>query len=193
MEILWIILMLDALICGFLASCLAELKGHSSGAWLACGFFFGILGLIAAAGLPLKQTTASAGLIRKCPHCAELIRAEANVCRYCARDLVRNESEITRLSTVCQAYQEWADDRTDASLTRFATTLQSYLERPDSRTTVGGSPLTIARLHATFPAAVGVPAFELIVNAIEDQQRGVLPEPPHIATAATRQPPRGCR
>ena len=40
-----------ALITACLASSIAEDKGHSATAWGLCGFLFGPLGLIAAAGL----------------------------------------------------------------------------------------------------------------------------------------------
>jgi hypothetical protein len=84
METIWIILILQAFICGILASNLADHKGHSGGAWFATGFFLGIFGLIAAAGLPSKQTQQSAGvLLKKCPDCAEAIRKEALVCKFC--------------------------------------------------------------------------------------------------------------
>tara|TARA_B100000579_G_scaffold256566_1_gene211209 strand:+ start:3795 stop:4289 length:495 start_codon:yes stop_codon:yes gene_type:complete len=45
------LLIVIALITACLASSIAEDKGHSAGAWGLCGFLFGPLGLIAAAGL----------------------------------------------------------------------------------------------------------------------------------------------
>lgn len=45
------LLVVIALITGCLASSIAEDKGHSGAAWGICGFLFGPLGLIAAAGL----------------------------------------------------------------------------------------------------------------------------------------------
>ncbi len=59
METFWIIIALQAIICGFLAMNIAEHKGYSEGAWFGTGFFFGIFGLIAAAGLPNKKSTIS--------------------------------------------------------------------------------------------------------------------------------------
>jgi hypothetical protein len=99
MEIFWVILVLQAFISGILASNLAEHKGHSGGAWFASGFFFGILGLIAAAGLPSKQTQQSASvLLKKCPDCAEVIKLEAKVCRFCRHaftdDDINNQTEL---------------------------------------------------------------------------------------------------
>lgn len=92
MEIFWTILVLQAFICGILSSNLAEHKGHSSGAWFASGFFLGIFGLIAAAGLPRNQDTQSAtGLMKKCPDCAETIRKEASVCKFCARKFSKEQ------------------------------------------------------------------------------------------------------
>lgn len=47
-----------ALICGGLSADLAEKKGYGVGSYFAVGFFFGILGLIAAAGLPPSRLQA---------------------------------------------------------------------------------------------------------------------------------------
>ena len=103
MTVFWIILVLQAIICGFLSMSLAEKKGHSAGAWLACGLFFGILGLIAAAGLPTKQSSLSASvLFKKCPDCAESIRKEASVCKFCGAKF-SNKQVVTGLT---QALQE---------------------------------------------------------------------------------------
>lgn len=52
----WGVLVLtQAFICGALSSNLADKKGYSTGAWFAAGFFLGIFGLIAAAGLPSSR------------------------------------------------------------------------------------------------------------------------------------------
>jgi HEAT repeat protein len=93
METIWIIILaLQAIICGLLAMNVAEHKGHSSGAWFGAGFFFGIFGLIAAAGLPINQSTISVNvLLKKCSDCAESIRKEALVCKYCGKKFSKEE------------------------------------------------------------------------------------------------------
>lgn len=44
----------QALACGGLSANLASKKGYESGVWFAAGFFLGVFGLIAAAGLPVR-------------------------------------------------------------------------------------------------------------------------------------------
>jgi hypothetical protein len=48
--------------------------------------------LVAGAGLVLAASALPATAQRvKCPHCAELIQPEANICKHCKRDVVRIE------------------------------------------------------------------------------------------------------
>jgi len=72
---------------------IASNKGRS-----AAGWFFGsilltpLLGAIIVACLPAIRQTQEQRILatremRKCPHCAELVKAEAKICRYCQRDL----------------------------------------------------------------------------------------------------------
>lgn len=35
-----------------------------------------------------EATALASGAARKCPHCAEIIKAEARICRFCGRDVV---------------------------------------------------------------------------------------------------------
>ena len=84
-----LIAILDGVICAGLASYVAEKKGYSSGAWLAYGFLFGILGLIAAAGLTSQELDTC--IQKACPDCAEMIKAQASVCRYCHHNFSNEE------------------------------------------------------------------------------------------------------
>lgn len=48
----WIAVTVQAVVCGALSAHIADSKGHNSVSWFFVGLLFGILGLIAAAGLP---------------------------------------------------------------------------------------------------------------------------------------------
>lgn len=50
------------------------------------------LAVLLAAGRSRKgieDNALASGAMRKCPHCAELVRAEATLCRYCRSELPR--------------------------------------------------------------------------------------------------------
>lgn len=86
LVILWLAL-------SFLAGYLADRKGRSFVGYCLIAFFLSpLIGLLAAAiATPnqprLEAAQISAGAMRKCPHCAEPVRAEAKICRYCQHEL----------------------------------------------------------------------------------------------------------
>ncbi len=87
MEILFL-----GILVGLIPAAIASSKGRNFFLW----WFYGAMVFIVA--LPhalimksdraaLDQRSLDTGDTKKCPHCAELIRAEAKVCRHCQRDL----------------------------------------------------------------------------------------------------------
>ena len=81
-------LIVSGLFFGLITCTIAHQKGRGEVRWFLVGFLFQVFGL-AVLFLP---AVARAGITKKCLECAEIVRAEANVCRYCGRDLIAAEA-----------------------------------------------------------------------------------------------------
>ena len=87
--VLWVVL-------SILVALYAFARGHSTInvlGFLLLGLVFSpVIAFIAAALIaPSDKTLIEKGLAKKCPHCAELIKPEAEVCSHCGFDLGRAE------------------------------------------------------------------------------------------------------
>jgi hypothetical protein len=96
----YVIMLIVAALLGLIPAKIAQSKGYAFGKWRVYGFLIFIVAIIHAC--VLKPNTGSsptygdgntknipANDTKKCPYCAETIKAEAKICRFVARNWKR--------------------------------------------------------------------------------------------------------
>ncbi len=83
-----------AVLLGLIPAMIAQSKGRSFGLWWLYGAMLFIIALphsliMSADKKSVEVRQLSEGM-KKCPYCAELVKEEAKVCRYCNRELAEN-------------------------------------------------------------------------------------------------------
>ena len=82
-------LVISSLLFGVAAMLVMQNKGRSGLSGFTLGFLLGPLGLIIALAMERDDEMLEwmRGDRRRCPHCAESIRSEASLCRFCGNEV----------------------------------------------------------------------------------------------------------
>jgi hypothetical protein len=107
---LFLVLIQGCIIGGF-CGYLAGQKNRSGFNWFWLGFFFSFLALIAIAASPSiasqKVDTPADKTTRQCPFCAETVKAEALICRFCQHELSSiSAPETTELTSTLRSEED---------------------------------------------------------------------------------------
>jgi hypothetical protein len=78
------------LFCGIISAIIANSRGRSGCAWFLLGILLGPFGF-AVALLPSVKTS---DWTKKCPKCAENVKLEAQICRYCGYEFRPSSEDI---------------------------------------------------------------------------------------------------
>ncbi|MCA9910356.1 MAG: zinc ribbon domain-containing protein [Anaerolineae bacterium] len=89
------------LLFGIATAIIASNKGLNGCGWLIVGVLLGPIGLILVLVVSRDESAAErnaikSGNMKKCPYCAELVKSEAIVCRYCGKNLVSSSSTLDK-------------------------------------------------------------------------------------------------
>ncbi|HPN69483.1 MAG TPA: zinc ribbon domain-containing protein [Saprospiraceae bacterium] len=93
---------------GVIGAMISGQKGNNGCGGFALGILLGPIGLLMAffSSDNEEAKMAKKGYTRKCPHCAEFVKSDANICKHCGSTLYSESSDVFANSRKLTELQE---------------------------------------------------------------------------------------
>lgn len=166
-----------AVLIGLIPAAIAKGKGRSFGLWWFYGAALFIIALphalIMKADTKSLETTAIADGGKKCPHCAEVVKQEATVCRFCHKSL-EPEKSLVRPVSAWQPYCPSCKFILDKGATECPSCGHMFAAVNSTKATVAATVTTVENIPET--KGINVDIAGQIVQLSELKKQGILSE-----------------
>ena len=169
MDMFWILLLAVNLVLSIIVSDVAKERGRSAGKFFALSFLVSfVVALLVLIALPNTKPVmrSDESALEKCPYCAEYIKVEARVCRFCSRDISKEFEKLAAEHAKQSALLDDTARQAEQALKDFEETVRLNKFETSKRRKLALKRMVKSRLFIAGVVALAVPIVAITVLKI---------------------------